>query len=495
MKVVSKILCVVITVFMLVSLVACSEKKSGEYVLKYEDLTIDESEFSYILSYVKSNMVYSYQSQLYQYTGQLYEEADILAMPIDGEKTVSDYIVEYATEICQQMLVIEKLCKDANIEITDESEIEEISSFMADMEYVFGGEDIFDIELFKRGFSRSGIERFRKFSNLYSLFYDYRYGDEGTAKVSSEAVNDYFVKNYYKYDGALFSYKNEDSTAITFEYDDETVKQYFSENYVKIDHVLYMTVDASGKELDAETVAAKEKSANDAYEAIQSGEKTIEDFASENDDSGSEYIFTKGRMVEEFENAAFEMEIGETRVVKTQYGYHLMFKKELTDEDLSGNTSEDGTVSGGYKTEVIEALSAETIHEEALEMLAKFENGELTDFPETIDGKDYYYHNAAAYIDKNESGYSSLISVIESLEEGKVGEKNLSGEGCYLIRRFPFTASEISADVYDTIESDMAQQSYAEYVQSFYDSVEINKDAIAKFDVSTIPILDDELYV
>lgn len=57
------------------------------------------------------------------------------------------------------------------------------------------------------------------------------------------------------------------------------------------------------------------------------------------DDSGSaetcgEYTFPKGQMVEEFENKAFEQDIGEISLVKTSFGYHILQTINKTPEQL-----------------------------------------------------------------------------------------------------------------------------------------------------------------
>lgn len=45
-----------------------------------------------------------------------------------------------------------------------------------------------------------------------------------------------------------------------------------------------------------------------------------------------EYTFPKGTMVEEFENASFDMEIGERRIVKSMFGYHIILKTDSLEE-------------------------------------------------------------------------------------------------------------------------------------------------------------------
>lgn len=84
---------------------------------------------------------------------------------------------------------------------------------------------------------------------------------------------------------------------------------------VRASHILVKTLDE----------------ANDILNKINSGQK-FEKMAKKHSDcpsgkraGGDLGYFTRGRMVREFENAAFSMEIGQISApVKTQFGYHII---------------------------------------------------------------------------------------------------------------------------------------------------------------------------
>ena len=74
-----------------------------------------------------------------------------------------------------------------------------------------------------------------------------------------------------------------------------------------------------------------EEKCKEVLEMIRSGAKTFEDAAKEHSTcpssakGGDLGEFTRGQMVKEFENAAFDAEIGDiVGPVKTQFGYHLI---------------------------------------------------------------------------------------------------------------------------------------------------------------------------
>ncbi|MBR5858471.1 MAG: peptidylprolyl isomerase, partial [Clostridia bacterium] len=200
------------------------------------------------------------------------------------------------------------------------------------------------------------------------------------------------------------------------------------------------------------------------------------------------------KMVESFETASFEMEIGEVRLVETKYGYHLIEKLEKTEEDFSGKVKEDGKTEGGNKSAVISSMSVAKIRAEALELLAKLQSGEATSYPEETNEKGYYLSMEPSLINKNESTYATFIEMVSAIEEGKFAEKDFPGDATYVIRRLSLSAEDITTDIYNTIKDDLAFDAFGEYVQSFYDKITINKEIIEKFDVLTVPSLDSELY-
>jgi peptidyl-prolyl cis-trans isomerase D len=85
---------------------------------------------------------------------------------------------------------------------------------------------------------------------------------------------------------------------------------------------------------DAKTDAAAKAKAEGLLKQIQGG-ANFADLAKKNSDdpgskdSGGELGFTqRGRMVPAFDNAVFTQKIGETKIVKTQFGYHIIQVEE-----------------------------------------------------------------------------------------------------------------------------------------------------------------------
>ena len=115
-----------------------------------------------------------------------------------------------------------------------------------------------------------------------------------------------------------------------------------------VDHILLMTIDSStGESLGEEEVAAKKEKAEELLSQLQAAdpaelEELFTQLADENsEDTGRAtypdgYFFGPGEMVEEFEEAAFALQPGEiSGIVESTYGYHIILRKELREEDLA----------------------------------------------------------------------------------------------------------------------------------------------------------------
>ncbi len=498
MKKFTRLLSLLLTVVMLFSFSACSNQSSSgdgdEIVMSYGNYTLSEKDYMYILSMFKSQMIEYYQSYFSQY-GVNYEEKDILDLKMSEDTTLAQYIEEVAIEFSQQMLIFEQICADTGIEITDQEDLDSISEYISDMEFAYGGTDLFEITLAKLGIKKSSIERYMRANINYELIFDYRYGDGGIAAIPKESVNKNFLENYIRYDGALYAYADYSTgEEYTFEYTDDEIKAYFDTEFVKVRHILYMTVDKSGNKLSEDKIKEKKAKADAALASVTSGEKTLDDLKSENEDSGYEYVFTKGKMVKAFEEASFEMAVGDVRLVETEYGYHLIEKLEKTEEDFTGKVKEDGKTEGGNKNATVLAMSAAKIRAEALELLAKLQSGEVKEYPAEDKDKAYYLPMKPALINKNETTYATFIEMVSSIEEGAFAEKDFPGDATYVIRKLSLTEKDITAEIYTEIEEQLAFDAFSEYVQSFYDKVTVNKEVIEKFDILTVPALDSELY-
>lgn len=111
---------------------------------------------------------------------------------------------------------------------------------------------------------------------------------------------------------------------------DDTARDYYRSNFVLAKHVLISTETRTEKEaLSIANEVYKKAIANENFDGLilQYGEDpgTVQ-----NTDG---YIFTRGEMVKEFEDAAFSLPVGSiSKPVKTAFGYHIILRLELRED-------------------------------------------------------------------------------------------------------------------------------------------------------------------
>lgn len=128
---------------------------------------------------------------------------------------------------------------------------------------------------------------------------------------------------------------------------DEEIKEYAEKNYVRVSHILVSTLDENGLPLDGDALEEKTALANSLYNRAVAGEDFDALVKEYGEDPGMAsapkgYFFTTGKMVKEFEDKSFELEVGEIgEPVKTSYGYHIIKKLPLDVEaEIANETNE-----------------------------------------------------------------------------------------------------------------------------------------------------------
>ncbi len=144
--------------------------------------------------------------------------------------------------------------------------------------------------------------------------------------------------------------KNSKLTNVTENYikenlSEKEMKDYYEENIygdISAKHILISTEldeDATDEEKEAKEKEAKEK-AEEIIKKLKNGEDFSELAKEYSDDEASKKnggdlgYFNSGDMVQEFEDAAYKLEVNEytTTPVKTEYGYHIIMKTGQKDK-------------------------------------------------------------------------------------------------------------------------------------------------------------------
>ena len=129
----------------------------------------------------------------------------------------------------------------------------------------------------------------------------------------------------------------------------------------------------------------KEEECTAILEAINNGEKTFEDAAKESStcpsgkNGGQLGEFKRGQMVKEFEDAAFDAEIGKiVGPVKTQFGFHLLVVEAKTEAEQVPFDE----VKDNIKRSLTQKTQNEAYHNKIEELKAQFETEVFTETEE-----------------------------------------------------------------------------------------------------------------
>lgn len=449
-----KLICTLLCVVMLVSLCACSK---APVIVSYKDLSLDSSMYALHLAIEKKAI----EEYFYYYYG-----VDISAMPefwdeqYDEDNTWAEYI---EAEFCNMLIAIE-FCEEHNIKLTDEKIKKEIDELVQSYVDQAGGEDLLNIALGKYGADYDMLVEYLTNYQCITLMQDYLVSD-GTLAVSDAEVAEY-LEDFMNFDYVLFEAVDKDGKGkIDEDITDEDAEAYFNSDYVTVKHILYKT-----QGLSEDDAAAKKKKAEDALAAIQSGEASFDDYKSDNEDSNLQYTFTYGTMVSEFETAAYEMEIGEYRLVETAYGFHLMEKLELDTEEFDD-----------MKSAVKTAITSQRIKGEAQKYYEKVVNGEAT-FGETEGatfGEGMVVQNGDTSVGED------LYKLLEETELGEYCFYSYGTYGYYVFKRVEFEADDIEK-YKESVSGILVADKFTDYMLELAKSVEVNTVEMEKFDIKTV---------
>jgi len=256
-------------------LVGCNlivkEEKAGKeidgelVVAEVNDKKITKAEYDSKLEDIKKIME--------QYYGENVFESK------DGKKTLKEIKQQLLDELIFNEICLQR-AKEMGIEITQEELMEELNA----LEALYGGKDQFQVVLEEQNMTQ---DKFKE--ELYSQLIIQKLKDEITQNV---AVSEDEIKKYYE--------ENRDE----FKKPDE----------IRARHILVNSRE------EAEEILKKAKNGEDFAQLAKKYSQ-----GPSKDRGGDLGYFTRGAMVPEFEETAFNMEVGEiSDVVKTQFGYHII---------------------------------------------------------------------------------------------------------------------------------------------------------------------------
>lgn len=318
------VLLLIVTALSLCSFASCASEKPA---MKYGDVELSEADYAYLMAFVKGYYEY-YYSYMSQYYGVEFDMDSMYDQDVGDGMTFAESITTAVQEQAKMLLIVEQLCKEAGLSIEDSDSSAEIAEIMQTLEDDYGGRDALAIELAKLGLNSSSIQRYEEYNLLLGLLKDYRYGENGVARISEEEVRKAFDEQYVKAGGYLYAFIDSNNSSVLYDFASDyayaDVKTFFEENYV---------IDFVGFE--------DETKAEDAYIALSAGEAELSDYFDSCKQRAQSKFVTEVSLSETLYGAIGSMEEG-TWYMSEKEGdyYYVIYRRAVTNDMLDEDMEE-----------------------------------------------------------------------------------------------------------------------------------------------------------
>lgn len=288
----------------LTAFAGCSSTRT-EVIMTVNGEDMQKDDFMVHLFFTKYNL---FASDLSEGTATL---ADIITMTpemlstvlVEGENgeedtTMSDYLHFMASQQALSAVLCRQLAKENKLKITSDDKTN-LEATMDSLVSTFGGAKAYNAFLDESGATEDALWRY---------FEDMLY---------MQKLQTLFA------DGNKFALTTEER---------EQVQADYKEAYITTRHMLFLTTNTStGTKLGEDDIKLQREKANEALARLKNGESF--DAVAADANHTEALTFTTGQMVSAFETAAFALQIGEySDVVETEYGFHIIIRDNLTNE-------------------------------------------------------------------------------------------------------------------------------------------------------------------
>ena len=222
-------------------------------------------------------------------------------------------------ELMEETFKYGELGKAMEIELTDEDK-ESITMSKAQFAQRAGGLKAFKSYLSEVGSSMEFLDKLFTASAYQSKVTDKIQEEMGDVEPTDDEIKEYFLNNYYRAKHILINIEEEDADSDGADTEDGEEPE---------ETPLADEEGRTGKEL-ADALLERAKNGEDFDELI---EKYNQDPGEADQPDG--YIFTDGTMMKAFEDCVKSLEPGEFGICETSYGYHVIQRLPLTEEEAN----------------------------------------------------------------------------------------------------------------------------------------------------------------
>lgn len=341
-KFLALLLAVVISVVPFIA--SCGE--SGPVAMEYDKVKVTEAMLRYWLAHYKSVFLESYP--------EMSDTEEFWSSTVSDGLTADEYFTEVTLENVKKNVAAAWLFDYMGMKFTSDMK-NEIKSGIEDMkEYFADVGDDFDAMLAEYGLTEDDLYDIYVIDMKVSYAYEMLYGAGGVIDIPDADKLIYTKENYvhieHLYINNLFRYVTVENELGTFTHDPET-----GEAYVE--------------SLSDEEKAVKDTNIAAVRAGLEDGVSFEElwDLYSEDKLYDDGYYLTKdSTFIAEVVDAAFEMEVGEVRILETDYGFHVIKRYEIEGAPWDDDANED--FFGDFDTDLADYIFTVMLDETAKEV-------------------------------------------------------------------------------------------------------------------------------
>lgn len=304
------------------SLASCGGDKSPA-VMTLGEYSVSANVYHYWASSAKGQYLYSYEDV--QNTEECWQKE------LSEGVTVAQYFDSVTLETVKANLAAIKLFDDFGLEITKDEE-KSVSDYISDLvkEYADGSEKMMNTALSEYGINMDILREIYLDETKSTAVFNYLYGESGKEKLKNKDYEDYFQKNYVRFQ---LIYINNAYTYVT---DGDGSR-------VTDDDGVYKTEPLTGEEKEKKDAKVRE-----VEQGLASGEGFYDlyDKYSEIKDYENGYYYAVNETYSDevfykLTDSAKNAEVGETVKVETENGTCFIIKEELTAGAWKDNANAD----------------------------------------------------------------------------------------------------------------------------------------------------------
>ncbi len=317
-----KITCAVLSAFMIFTLISCS--LFGSSALEIGSTSMSEEIYAYYMSCYRPYWIYTFGE----------DDTEEFWSSSSNGVTVAEYLQDVSLTAIKTKLVAEYLFEENRLTLTESKE-QEIQSMIDGLLLGIGGEEEFkkDELMQKLGLTVDDMYDIFLTDAKAEAVQDYFYGESGKEVVNASDRDAYYNENYYRYKQIYimdvdFVYDengkikfDKDGYAVTEELTDERWEEKFTHAQSLLERA------ENGEDFDTLIVENTEELSYDKYPYGHYFNKLT---------TNSDNYFS------DISDTVADMEINEVRLIKSNYGLHLIQKLALDEKgyDHTENTDD-----------------------------------------------------------------------------------------------------------------------------------------------------------